>query len=112
MNSDDIRVRIESGECLLDGFLPCVAAGHHAQRAEQTAPFFLQHFLDPVDLLLAHCDYDVVDQRRCDELAHGVHKDGRAFKQHELLAAGAGCFGGATGRPTLHSGAQTRLRAG
>ena len=45
-----------------------------------------------------------LDARRSREFAHRMHQNGRAFQQHELLAAGAGLFGGAF----AHTGAQAR----
>ena len=105
-----IGIGIERRKRFLHRFLPRIAARHHAQGAEQAAAFFLQHFLDPLDFLFAHRDHDIGHERRRDELAHRVHQNGRAFEQHELLAAGSGCLGGDGGDTALHPGAEAGCR--
>src|SRR6185437_1296470 len=76
----------------------------------QSAPFLLQHLLDPLDLLFPHRDHDVGNERRCGELAHRMHQYRRAFQQHELLPAGSRCFGSHGRHAALHTCAEPGCR--
>src|SRR5579863_2948999 len=110
VDCDDIGIRIERRKGFLDGFLPRIAARHHAQRAKQPAPFFTQHLFHPLDFLFAHSNHDIGHHRGCDELASRMHEYGRTLEQHELLAAGARCFGGERSRAARHSSAEAGCR--
>src|ERR1035437_9964347 len=94
--------RTQGRERVLDRLLPAVAAfdGAHAPAGKLPR----QHPADPLQILRAHRHYDLSHAVRSRKLAHRMNQDGRAFQQHELLAAGTGLLGGALS----HTGAQAR----
>ena len=52
--------------------------------------FLMNQAARPIDILGAQRHHDLGDGGAAQELADGMDQDGRAFKQHELFAAGAG----------------------
>jgi len=102
VHGDQVDIRPDHGQRVLDGFLAGLATLHQAHRLTQS--FLREQVSHPSQVVGAQRYDDLVHQCAGDELPYGMQQDGRAFQQHKLLAAGPGLLGGMAAHPGPEAG--------